>query len=537
MGDYEQGSGGAAGLVAAGKAVLGIELGSTRIKGALIGPDGRTLATGSYGWENQLRDGLWTYDLDEVWRGLATCFAAVAADVRSRYSIELTRLAGMGVSGMMHGYLACDSAGRVLVPFRTWRNNITAAACAALTPEFEFAIPQRWTIAHLYQSILDRQEHVPRIAHLFTLASFVHWRLTGEKVVGIGEASGIFPIDSGALDYDARLVGRFESLVAGEGLGWRLLDILPRVLPAGAEAGRLTEAGARLLDSSGGLLAGVPLCPPEGDAGTGMVATNSVKPRSGNVSAGTSVFAMIVLEKKLRKVHEEIDMVVTPDGKPVAMAHANNGSSDLDAWISLLGQAAAALGHPSGPDELYGRLMPLALRGDPDAGKLLAINFVSGEHVAGLGEGRPLVARCPDSSFTIENFMRALLFSSLCAVRSGMDILTEEEGVRIEAIRGHGGFFKNGDTGQRLMAAAMGVPVSVPEGAGEGGAWGMALLAAYMLRGDRGLSLPDYLDATISGSIGPSVAPDPRDVEGFRAFHARYLRGLAVEKAAIAALS
>jgi sugar (pentulose or hexulose) kinase len=532
----ENRSGGAAELIEAGKAILGIEFGSTRIKGALIAPDGKTIASGSYGWENQLKDGIWTYDLDDIWKGLAGCYGSLAADVKSRYSVELKRLAGLGFSGMMHGYVACDAAGKLLVPFRTWRNNITAKACAALTPEFDFAIPQRWTIAHLYQSILDGQKHVAEIAYLTTLAGFVHWKLTGEKVVGIGEASGIFPIDSEKLDYDASLVRKFDSLVAGKKLGWKLLDILPKVLPAGASAGKLTEAGAKLLDPSGKLQAGIPLCPPEGDAGTGMVATNSVRSRSGNVSAGTSVFAMIVLEKKLKRVHEEIDMVTTPDGKPVAMAHANNGSSDFDAWISLFGQAAAALGAKASPDELYSRLTPLALKGDPDAGGLLAINFVSGEHVAGLSEGRPLIARSADSSFTIENFVRALLFSSLCAVRTGMDILTEGEGVKIEGIRGHGGFFKSGDTGQRIMAAALNTPVSLPAGAGEGGAWGMALLAAFMLREKKAQSLPDYLEATIADSIGAPMAPDPKDAEGFRAFFARYKSGLAVEKAAIAAL-
>jgi sugar (pentulose or hexulose) kinase len=529
-------SGGAAGLIEAGKAVLGIEFGSTRIKGALIGPDGKVVASGSYGWENQLADGIWTYGLDEIWKGLAGCYSSLASDVGAKYGVELSRLAGMGISGMMHGYMASDAAGKLLVPFRTWRNNITSKACAELSPAFGFAIPQRWTIAHLYQSILDGQEHVSRIAHLTTLAGFVHWKLTGRKAVGVGEGSGILPIDSATGTYDAAMVREFEALAAGRKLGWRLLDILPEVLPAGAPAGTLTEAGARLLDPSGKLRPGVPFCPPEGDAGTGMVATNSVRPRSGNVSAGTSVFAMIVLEKKLKRVHEEIDMVVTPDGSPVAMAHANNGSSDFDAWIGLFGQAAEALGLKADLGDLYSKLTPLALEGDPDAGKLLAINFVSGEHVAGLSEGRPLFARSADSSFTIANFIRALLFSSLCAVRTGMDILTEEEGVAIEGIRGHGGFFKRGDTGQRLMAAALDTPVSLPAGAGEGGAWGMALLAAYMLREKKSQSLPEWLDSMIADSIGAPVAPDPRDVAGFREFFARYKAGLAVEKAAIAAL-
>jgi sugar (pentulose or hexulose) kinase len=523
-------------LIRSGGAFLGIEFGSTRIKASLIAPDTTPLASGSHAWENQLKDGVWTYDMEEVWAGVADCYASLVGDVRSRYSVGLRTVAAMGFSAMMHGYVALDAAGDLLVPFRTWRNNITGKACAELTPLLDFAVPQRWTIAHLYQSILENQPHVPRIAHVTTLAGYVHWKLTGEHKVGVGEASGIFPIDPRTGDWDAGRMARFDDLIAPRKLGWKLRDIFPGVLPAGRPAGKLTAEGAKLLDPSGKLPAGVPLCPPEGDAGTGMVATNAVRPRSGNVSAGTSVFAMIVLEKSLSRVHEEIDIVVTPDGSPVAMAHSNNGSSDLDDWIALFGQVSGALGGSTDPNDLYGKLLPLAVRGDPDAGGLLSINYVSGEHMTGFTEGRPLFARNEDSKFTLENFMRAMYFASLCAMRTGMNILTEEEGVVIEEIRGHGGFFKGGDTGQRMMAAALDVPISIPATAGEGGAWGMAVLAAFMLRGDAGQSLPDYLDERISASIGAPVKPDPQDVKGFAEFFARHKKGLAIEREAVRSL-
>lgn len=526
----------AAALIRSGGAILGIEFGSTRIKAALIAPDTTPLASGAHAWENQLEDGVWTYHMDDVWKGLAAAYASLVEDVRAKYATELPTVAAMGFSGMMHGYVALDREGKLLVPFRTWRNNITGKACAELTPLLDFAVPQRWSIAHLYQSILEAQPHVPRLAHLTTLAGYVHWRLTGQHEMGVGEASGVFPIDPRTGDFDAARLARFDQLVAPRKLGWKLRDVLPNVLPAGKPAGKLTAEGARLIDPSGKLPAGIPLCPPEGDAGTGMVATNAVRPRSGNVSAGTSVFAMIVLEKSLSRVHEEIDIVVTPDGSPVAMAHSNNGSSDLDAWIALFGQVAKALGAPVRPDDLYGKLLPLALQGDPDAGGLLSVNYVSGEHMTGFTEGRPLFARNQDGKFTLENFVRAMYFASLCAMRTGMNILTEQEGVVIEEIRGHGGFFKGGDTGQRMMAAALNVPVSIPATAGEGGAWGMAVLAAYMLRADTRQSLPDYLDEKIAASIGKPVRPDPRDVSGFEEFFARHKKGLAIEREAVKAL-
>ncbi len=523
-------------LITSGKAVLGIELGSTRIKASLIAPDSTPLASGSYEWENRLVDKIWTYDLDEVWKGVAGSYASLVADIQKKYAVTPRRFAALGFSGMMHGYIVLDKKGRLLTPFRTWRNNITGKACDTLTALFDFAVPQRWSIAHLYQSILENQAHVPQIDYLSTLAGYVHLMLTGERVLGIGEASGMFPVDPDTADYDGPMVKKFDTLVAPLGFSWKLKDILPRVLQAGMPAGTLTAAGARLLDPTGSLEAGIPLCPPEGDAGTGMVATNSVRPKTGNVSAGTSVFAMLVLENKLKRMHPEIDIVMTPDGKSVGMAHTNNGSSDFDAWINLFGQAAKALGSDLQPGELYARLTPLALRGAADSGGLLHISYLSGEHVTGFTEGRPLFVRQPDSSLTIENFIRSLLYTSLCALRIGLDIMTEEEGVSIDNIRGHGGFFKQGDTGQRLMAAATNAPVSLPATAGEGGAWGMALLAAFMIRDHRAQTLPDYLDAKIAGSIGQAVQPDPRDVAGFRVYFERYKKGLAVEAAAVKSL-
>ena len=522
--------------IQSGRAILGIELGSTRIKASLIDPDTTPLASGSHAWENQLKDGVWTYDTDDVWSGLAACYASLVDDVRARYSLDLTTVAAMGFSGMMHGYVALDAEGSLLVPFRTWRNNITGQACAELSPLLDFAVPQRWSIAHLYQSILEEQPHVPRIARLTTLAGYVHWRLTGEHTVGVGEASGIFPIDPRTGDWDAARMDSFDVLIAPRNLGWKLRDLLPEVRPAGRQAGTLTAEGAKLLDPSRRLVPGIPVCPPEGDAGTGMVATNAVRPRSGNVSAGTSVFAMIVLERSLARVHEEIDIVVTPDGMPVAMVHSNNGSSDLDAWMTLFGQVGRALGAEARQDDLYAKLLPLALQGDPDAGGLLSINYVSGEHVTGFTEGRPLFARNQDGNFALENFIRAMYFASLCALRTGMNILTEEEGVIVEEIRGHGGFFKGGDTGQRMMAAALKVPVSISATAGEGGAWGMAVLAAFMLRADETQTLPEYLDARIADSVGEPIQPDPRDVTGFEEFFERHAKGLAIEREAVTAL-
>ncbi len=514
-------------------AVLGIEFGSTRIKAVLIAPDYRVIAAGSHSWENSLDNGVWTYPLEEVWSGVQSAFAALRADAQARYGVGLTQIKAIGISGMMHGYMVFDAEGNHLAPFRTWRNNITGRAAEELTRLFDYPIPQRWSIAHLYQAILNKEEHVPRIAHATTLAGYVHWKLTGRKVMGIGEASGMFPIDVATKNFDLACVAKFDALLEHWGIQWRLMDILPKVLMAGEPAGTLTREGAALLDPSGELQAGAALCPPEGDAGTGMVATNSVDVRTGNVSAGTSVFAMVVLEKKLSRAHHEIDLVTTPDGNLVAMVHSNNCSSDLDAWIALLSEAAAALGAEVSTDQLYDAILRKALEGDADCGGLLSYGYISGEHITGFTEGRPLFVRTPTASFTLPNFIRAHLFTALCALRTGLDILVNNEGVRVDEIRGHGGFFKSGDVGSRIMAAATRVPVSVLETAGEGGAWGVALLASYMLRRDENATLGDFLKRVFAGSTGQAVAPEPGEVAGFNRYFERYHRGLPIERAAV----
>ncbi len=522
-------------MIQAGRAVLGIEMGSTRIKAVLIDPENAPIASGGYGWENTLLDGVWTYPLDEVWTGLQASFADLQNHVEAQYGVRLTRVRALGISGMMHGYLVFDAAGNQLVPFRTWRNNMTGPASEELTELFNYPIPQRWSIAHLYQSILNKEEHTGRIAHMTTLAGYVHWKLTGQQVMGIGEASGMFPIELKTQDYNTRLADKFDVHIHDQEFSWNLKDLLPRVLSAGEPAGELTAEGARLLDPSGRLEAGIPLCPPEGDAGTGMVATNSVAVRTGNVSAGTSVFAMLVLEKELSRAHHEIDLVTTPDGKLVGMAHSNNCTSDYDAWIGLFGQAAAALGMKVPTADLYDKLLGLALEGDPDCGGLLSYGYISGEHMTGFSEGRPLFARSSDSRFTLANFIRSHLFTALCALRTGLNILLDEEGVEVDEIRGHGGFFKTPAVGQRIMAAAVNAPVSVLETAGEGGAWGIALLASYMVNGDG--PLPEFLKTVFAGSMGAALQPDPQDAEGFNRFFERYHKGLAIERAAVESLS
>ncbi len=519
-----------------GQTILGIEMGSTRIKAILIGPDNAPLASGGFAWENAFADGVWTYSLDDVWAGLRACFADLQDNLHARYGVRLRRAKALGISGMMHGYLVFDAEDRLLAPFRTWRNNITGPAAAELTGLFDFPIPQRWSIAHLYQAILHGEPHVGRIAHMTTLAGYVHWKLTGRRVMGIGEASGMFPIDIAARDFNAVFAERFDARIRDRGLGWRLRGLLPEVLCAGAPAGNLTAAGARLLDPSGLFEAGIPMCPPEGDAGTGMVATHSVAPRTGNVSAGTSVFAMLVLEKELSRVHREIDLVTTPDGKLVGMAHANNCTPDFNAWVRLFGEAANALGAPASADALYSRFARLALEGDPDCGGLLSYGYISGEHLTGFGEGRPLFVRAPDCRFTLANFMRAHLYSALCALRIGMDALVEGEQIRMDEIRGHGGFFKTPGVGERIMAAALNVPVSVLATAGEGGAWGIALLAAYAVRARRDQFLPDFLASVFAGAMGEAVRPAPAEVEGFARYYERYRKGLEIERAAIASL-
>ncbi len=521
-------------IIESGEARLGVEFGSTRIKAVLIDPAGNPIAQGDYEWENQLVNNIWTYDMKDVWTGLQDCYARMAADARERYGAEIVKLGAIGISAMMHGYIPFDGAGKQLVPFRTWRNTITGEAAEALTGVLNFNIPQRWSIAHLYQAILNGEEHVPQIRYLTTLSGYVHWMLTGEKVLGIGEASGMFPIDSNVNDYDAAMVDSFDALIEGKGFPWKLRDILPRVLMAGECAGRLTESGAKLLDASGRLQAGARLCPPEGDAGTGMVATNSVAQRTGNVSAGTSVFAMIVLEKALRKVHPEIDMVTTPSGKPVAMVHCNNCTSDLNAWVKLFGEFAESMGMKVDANQLYGTLYRKALEADADCGGLLAYNYFSGEHITGFEEGRPLFARKPDSRFNLANFMRTHLYAALASLKIGLNILLDEEGVKVDQILGHGGLFKTRGVGQSIMAAAINVPVAVMETAGEGGAWGIALLAGYMADRKDGDTLESYLsDNIFAGKLGECVAPKAEDVASFNEYIARYSAGLPIERAAV----
>lgn len=525
-------------MIETGKTVLGVEFGSTRIKAVLIGEDHTPIASGGYDWENRYDNGIWTYNLADVWTGLQESYRELKDEVREKYGVSLGTIGAIGFSGMMHGYLAFDEDGDLLVPFRTWRNTITGQASQELMGLFQFNIPQRWSIAHLYQAILNKEPHVAAISHLTTLAGYVHWKLTGEKVLGIGEASGMFPIDSKTNGYDEHMIELFNERLDAEIISWKLQDILPEVLVAGDAAGVLSEEGARLLDPSGDLQAGIALCPPEGDAGTGMVATNSVAERTANVSAGTSVFAMVVLEEALSRVYPEIDMVTTPAGKPVAMVHSNNCTSDINAWVGLFQEFTAALGVEVSQSELFPMLYRKALEGDADGGNLLAYNYLSGEHITHLEEGRPLFVRTPDSRFTLANFMRVHLFSSLGALKIGLDILFEREHVALDQVLGHGGFFKTPEVGQKIMAAAVNVPVSVMETAGEGGAWGIALLAAYMLRKEESEPLESYLsDKVFAGAASVTLAPDPKDVEGFVTFMERYKKGLVIERTAVDALS
>lgn len=524
-------------IIESGKAVLGIELGSTRIKAVLVDETNAPIASGSHDWENQLVDGIWTYSLEAVWTGLQDSYTKLAADVKEKYGAELTSLAAIGFSAMMHGYMPFDAAGRLLVPFRTWRNTITEQASEELSKVFNFHIPQRWTIAHLYQAILNGEEHVKDIAFVSTLAEYLHWQLTGRKVAGVGEASGMFPIDTATKDYHAGMVEKFDGLVAEKGFGWKLRDIFPEVLVAGDEAGTLTEAGAKLLDVSGKLQAGIPLCPPEGDAGTGMAATNSVAVRTGNVSAGTSVFGMIVLEKDLSRPYDAIDIVTTPSGDQVAMVHCNNCTSDLNAWVNIFKEFAEAFGMEVDMNKLFGTLYNKALEGDADCGGLLAYNYFSGEHITGFNEGRPLFVRKPDSKFNLANFMRVNLFTALGALKTGFDILLKNEDVKIDKIYGHGGLFKTKGVGQGILAAAMNSPVSVMETAGEGGAWGIALLASYMVHKAEDETLADFLaNQVFAGSEGSEMQPAPEDVAGFDAFIERYAAGLPIERAAVESL-
>ncbi|MEA4934211.1 MAG: FGGY-family carbohydrate kinase [Lawsonibacter sp.] len=519
-----------------GDTYLGIELGSTRIKGVLIGPDHVPLASGAHDWENQYVDKIWTYSLEAVWNGLRNCYGKLAAEVEARYGLPLRRVGAMGISGMMHGYLPFDREGELLTPFRTWRNTTTGPAAAELTRLLAFNIPQRWSVAHFYQAVLNGESHVKEVAFLTTLAGYVHWKLTGEQVLGVGEASGMFPIDSSSGTYDPRMARQLEERLEKHGLPIKLETLLPRVLPAGTAAGRLTTEGARLLDPSGILESGAALCPPEGDAGTGMVATNAVAPRTGNVSAGTSVFAMIVLEKPLPQVHEEIDLVTTPEGNPVAMVHCNNCTNEINAWAEMLGEFLNAIGVESDRNRVYSAMFCQALEGEPDGGGLLLYNYLSGEPITKLEAGCPLLVRAPETRFTFANLMRTQLYSALATLRIGINLLSEE-GVAVDRLMGHGGFFKTPGVGQKMMAAAAGVPISVLKTAGEGGPWGMALLAAFLKQRELGETLSDYLrDRVFAGEAGTCVDPDPAEKAGFETFLSRYEGGLPIERIAVSAL-
>jgi len=520
--------------IEAGKAILGIEFGSTRIKAVLIDEENKPIAQGSHEWENQLVDGLWTYSTEAIWYGLQDCYADLRKDVRQQYDCEIEALAAIGFSAMMHGYMAFNEKEEILVPFRTWRNTNTGKAAATLSELFNYNIPLRWSISHLYQCILDNEEHVKDIKYLTTLAGYVHWQVTGQFVLGVGDASGMIPVDPETKTYNAEMVRKFDELIAPKGFSWKLLDILPKSLNAGESAGFLTPEGAKRLDVSGHLKAGIPVCPPEGDAGTGMVATNAVKQRTGNVSAGTSSFSMIVLEKDLSRPYEMIDMVTTPDGSLVAMVHCNNCTSDLNAWVNLFKEYQQLLGIPVDMNEVYGKLYNNALNGDADCGGLISYNYISGEPVTGLAEGRPLFVRSANDKFNLANFMRAHLYASVGVLKIGNDILFNDEKVEVDRITGHGGLFKTKGVGQRILAAAINSPISVMETAGEGGAWGIALLAAYMVGNEKKMSLADYLDEVVfAGDAGVEIKPTPEDVAGFNVYIQNYKAGLPIEQAAV----
>ena len=521
-------------MIESGKTVVGIELGSTRIKTVLVGQDSTPIASGSYEWENQYINGIWTYSLDAIWNGLQKSYADMAGNVEKEFGVGLTKIEAIGFSAMMHGYMPFDKNDNLLVPFRTWRNTITEEASKKLTGEFNYNIPQRWSISHLYQAILNKEDHVKDISFLTTLAGYIHWQLTGEKVLGVGDASGMFPIDNQTKNYDATMVSKFDTLVEPYGFDWKLNDILPKVLVAGETAGTLTAEGAKKLDISGRLEAGALVCPPEGDAGTGMTATNSVAKKTGNVSAGTSVFAMIVLEKQLEKVHEEIDLVTTPTGELVGMVHCNNCTSDINAWANVLSEFGKSMGMEIDKNKLYTTMFEQAMKGDADCGGLVGYNYFSGEPVTGFEDGRPMMIRTAKSSFNFSNFMRMQLYSALGALKYGLDILFKEEKVVVDKMFGHGGFFKTKEVGQKIMAAAMNAPVTVMETAGEGGAWGIAVLALFAAHREKDESLEDYLNNKIfSAQEGVTLDPDQEDVDGFAKFMDNYIKALPVERAAV----
>lgn len=518
--------------IESGKAVLGIEFGSTRIKAVLIGEDRSPIASGSHDWENSLENGIWTYSLDAIWAGLQDCYAKMAEDAKAKYGAEITSLGAIGFSGMMHGYMAFDKNDELLVPFRTWRNTITEQASEELTELFSYPIPQRWSIAHLYQAMLNGEEHVKDITFFTTLAGYIHWKLSGEKVLGIGEASGMFPIDIETKDFNKRMTAQFDE--KAQAYPWKLEDILPKVLLAGESAGSLTAEGAKLLDPTGKLKPGIPMCPPEGDAGTGMAATNSVRVRTGNISAGTSVFGMVVLEHELKEVHHEIDLVTTPDGNLVGMVHCNNCTSDLNAWVNCFKEFLESLGVEVSMPKIYDAFYYEAEKGDPDCGGLLAYNYFSGEHTTGFEEGRPMIVRKPDNKFSFANFAKVNLYTALGALKAGLDIMLVDEGVKLDRITGHGGLYKTPRVGQQITANAINAPVSVMKTAGEGGAWGIALLADYMISKEDGEPLDAYLENKVfAGNEGSVLAPQPEEVEGFNEFMKRYKAGLAIERAAV----
>ena len=517
-----------------GRTTLGIELGSTRIKTVLMDENYDAIAVGNHNWENRLVDDIWTYSIEDIWKGVRESYKSLSADAKDKYDVTITTIGAIGFSAMMHGYMVFDKKGEILVPFRTWRNTITEKASDVLTNLFDYNIPQRWSIAHLYQAILNEENHVKDIDYLITLEGYVHWKLTGKKVLGIGDCAGMFPVDSKTKDFNQKMINQFDMLIEKEGFSWKLKDILPRCLLAGELAGKLTKEGAKLLDPSGNLQAGIPFCPPEGDAGTGMVATNSVAKRTGNVSAGTSVFAMVVMEEELKNVHKEIDIVTTPSGDPVAMVHCNNCTSDINAWVSVFKEFSELIGVEIDMNQLFPLLFNKALEGDSDCGGLLSYCYLSGEPITNLEEGRPLFVRTPNAKFNLANFMRTHLYTSLGALKIGLDILAKEENVKIDQITGHGGFFKTKGVGQRIMAAATNSKVAVMDTAGEGGAWGIALLASYMLSKDKNESLDVYLaNRVFADKTATIMEADKEDIKAYEKFIERYIEGLPIERAAI----
>lgn len=520
--------------ISSGDISLGIEFGSTRIKAVLTAVGARVIAKSSCDWENQLKDGIFTYDLEDVWTGLRKCYKDIREQVKQEYGLELTKLSSIGFSAMMHGYLVFDSQEKLLVPFRTWRNTITGQSADILSRHFNFNIPQRWSIAHLYQSILNKEDHVVNIDFLTTLAGYVHWKVTGERVIGIGDASGIFPIDEAALDYNKNMMEQFKELAEKDGFTVSLENIFPKVLPAGQAGGKLTKEGALLIDPTGTLQEGIPVCPPEGDAGTGMVATNSITPETGNISAGTSIFAMIVLEKNLSEYYSEIDMVTTPDGHPVAMVHCNTCTSDIDAWVRLFYEFAKQIDHSVSISDVYNMLYQSALNGSLDCGGLTSVNYFSGEPVVNITDGAPLFIRKADSEFNLSNFMRTHIYSSFATVKIGLDLLFNEQEIKIRKLLGHGGLFKIEKVAQQMLASSLDTPVEVTDTASEGGAWGMAILAEFMSHKEQNQSLEEYLNTKIFADAKSNVCyPNKEETEGFNSFLVRYKKALQVEGFAV----